>query len=122
MDDQPFDPYHRACPSRRLLNHIGELWTVLVVGALAEGPMRYSEIAQRVDGVSQKMLTQTLRNLERDGLLSRTQYAEIPPRVVYELTPTGHDLVVPLRALEDWTIGHMAEVLSARQEYDARIS
>lgn len=119
MDTPQFDPYHRACPSRRLLNGIGELWTVLVVGALADGPRRYSEIAQRVDGVSQKMLTQTLRLLERDGLVTRTQYPEIPPRVVYELTDMGRELVAPLHALETWATSHMAAVLAARERHDA---
>ena len=100
MSELAFDPYSRGCPSRRLLNQIGELWTVLVVGALADGALRFKEIGERVDGVSYRMLTQTLRTLERDGLVTRTQYAEIPPRVEYELTETGRELIVPLRDLE----------------------
>ena len=75
MSELAFDPYSRGCPSRRLLNQIGELWTVLVVGALADGALRFKEIGERVDGISYRMLTQTLRALERDGLVTRTQYA-----------------------------------------------
>ena len=80
---RPFDPYARDCPTRALLDRIGDRWTVLVVGSLADGPLRFSQLARRVDGVSQKMLTQTLRALEADGLVTRTQYPEIPPRVEY---------------------------------------
>lgn len=119
MIDRPFDPYQRDCPTRRLLDRIGDRWTVLVVGTLADGPLRFSEIARRVDGVSQKMLTQTLRALERDGLVSRTVYPEIPPRVEYALTDPGRTLQEPLRALEEWAKLHMPSVLAAQQDYDA---
>ncbi len=118
MSEPAFDPYSRTCPSRGLLNEIGEQWTILVVGALAGGPRRFKDLTERVDGISFKMLTQTLRALERDGLVTRTQYAEIPPRVEYELTATGHDLVGPLRALEDWATSHMAGVLEAHERAD----
>lgn len=119
MSEQPFDPYDRACPSRRLLDEIGGLWTVLVIGALHDGPLRFKDITDRVDGISSKMVTQTLRTLERDGLVTRTQFAEIPPRVEYALTVTGRELVAPLRALETWATSHMADVLAAREQYDA---
>lgn len=118
MSELAFDPYSRGCPSRRLLNQIGELWTVLVVGALADGALRFKEIGERVDGISYRMLTQTLRTLERDGLVTRTQYAEIPPRVEYELTETGHELIVPLRNLEIWATSHMADILAVREHFD----
>ncbi|GAA3799724.1 winged helix-turn-helix transcriptional regulator [Cellulomonas soli] len=121
MTDRPFDPYVRDCPTRQLLDRIGDRWTVLVVGTLTGGPLRFSEIARRVDGVSQKMLTQTLRALERDGLVTRTHHPEIPPRVEYELTEAGRTLQEPLRALEDWATVHMAGVLSAREGYDAAV-
>ncbi|WP_449385920.1 winged helix-turn-helix transcriptional regulator [Cellulomonas soli] len=121
MLGQAFDPYVRDCPTRQLLDRIGDRWTVLVVGTLADGPLRFSEVARRVDGVSQKMLTQTLRALERDGLVTRTHYPEIPPRVEYELTEAGRTLQEPLRALELWAERHMAGVLSAREEYDAAV-
>ncbi len=119
MSALAFDPYNRTCPSRRLLDEIGELWTVLIVGALADGPLRFTEVRERVDGISYRMLTQTLRTLERDGLVTRTQYAEVPPRVEYELTDTGRELVAPLQALEDWATSHMAEVLETRERFDA---
>jgi len=107
------DPYNRNCPTRRLLDRIGDRWTVLVVGTLAQGPMRFTEIAKRIDGISQKMLTHTLRNLEADGLVSRTAYAEVPPRVEYELTPVGRTLCEPLQALVDWASEHMPAVQAA---------
>lgn len=119
MSIRPWDPYAQDCPSRRLLDRIGDRWTVLIVGALDPGPQRFSALAARVDGISQKMLTQTLRSLERDGLVTRTVYPEIPPRVEYELTPLGRSLQVPLRALEEWAIANMSEVVDHQQEYEA---
>ncbi|AQP46837.1 transcriptional regulator [Tessaracoccus aquimaris] len=114
-----WNPYDRNCPSRRLLDRIGDRWTVLIVGILAEdGPLRFGELARRVDGISQKMLTQTLRHLERDGLVKRTLYPQVPPRVDYELTAAGHSLRVPLQALEDWAIANMHHVEAARDSYD----
>lgn len=113
-----FDPYSRTCPSRRFLNEIGELWTVLIVGALADGPLRFKDLNAQVDGISYRMLTQTLRTLERDGLVTRTQYPESPPRVVYELTEAGRELVAPLQALAAWATDHMADVLQARARFD----
>lgn len=119
MSEHPADPYQQHCPSRQLLDRIGDRWTVLVIGALTGGPLRFSALAARVEGVSQKMLTQTLRALERDGLVTRTVYAQIPPRVEYELTEAGHTLQEPLRALEEWAVTHMPDVLAARGRYDA---
>jgi DNA-binding HxlR family transcriptional regulator len=113
------DPYSAACPSRTILDRIGDRWTVLVVGALAITPMRFSELARRIDGVSQKMLTQTLRGLERDGLVTRTVFAEVPPRVVYELTPTGRTLIGPLSTLDAWAREHIGSIEAARSAYDA---
>jgi DNA-binding HxlR family transcriptional regulator len=115
----PFDPYLKDCPSRSVLDRVTDRWTVLVVGALADGPQRFTALAQRVGGVSQKMLTQTLRGLERDGLVRRTVHAEVPPRVEYDLTDAGRDALEPLRALERWTLDHSAAVLAARETYDA---
>lgn len=115
-----FDPYAAACPSRQALDRIGDRWTILVVGSLADGPKRFSELARRVEGVSQKMLTQTLRGLERDGLVTRTVHATVPPRVDYELTDLGRTLRAPIAALEQWAMDHMTDVLAARQSYDAR--
>ena len=115
------DPYAAGCPSRRLLDRIGDRWTVLVVGALGDGPLRFSDVRRRVEGISQKMLTQTLRGLERDGLVTRTVFAEVPPRVVYELTEAGETLRGPLRALEEWSIAHFGQVSGAWAEYDERV-
>lgn len=114
-----WDPYTRNCPTRELLDRIGDRWTVLVIGTLDGGPLRFGEIARRIDGVSQKMLTQTLRSLERDGLVTRTLYPEIPPRVEYELTDLGRTLREPLKGLEDWAKSHMAQVIRARRRADA---
>jgi len=121
MVEPAWDPYDRNCPTRKLLDRIGDRWTVLVVGSLSGGPLRFSEVAQRVDGVSQKMLTQTLRGLERDGLVTRTLYPQIPPRVDYELTDAGKTLREPLRALEEWAKAHMNAVLDARQLNDSNM-
>src|SRR5580692_3679765 len=103
-------PYHADCPTRRILDRIGDRWTVLIVGALWDGTARFSELRRRIEGVSQKMLTQTLRGLERDGLVRRTVYPEVPVRVEYALTDAGRTLLEPLGALQDWAIEHLGEV------------
>ncbi|MEV4058134.1 helix-turn-helix domain-containing protein [Amycolatopsis sp. NPDC049688] len=113
------DPYDRNCPTRQLLDRIGDQWTVLIVGALSGGPLRFTEIGRRVDGISQKVLTQTLRSLVRDGILARTAYPTIPPKVEYELTPLGRNLSEPLEVLDRWARQHMASVQEARDAYDA---
>ncbi|MWV60813.1 winged helix-turn-helix transcriptional regulator [Rathayibacter sp. VKM Ac-2754] len=118
IDRPDLDPYAAGCPSRRLLDRIGDRWTVLVVGALGDGPLRFSAIRRIVEGVSQKMLTQTLRGLERDGLVTRTVYAEVPPRVEYELTAAGRTLQEPLKALERWSIEHFGQVAASWETYD----
>jgi DNA-binding HxlR family transcriptional regulator len=110
-----WDPYISDCPSRRLLDRIGDRWTVLIVGALDDGPVRFGALATRVGGISQKMLTQTLRSLERDGFVTRTVYPEIPPRVEYELTPLGRSLQGPLHALEQWAVENMDAVWANQQ-------
>jgi DNA-binding HxlR family transcriptional regulator len=114
------DVHDRTCPSRTLLDRIGDTWSMLVVIALADGSLRYSELAARVDGVSPKMLTQTLRALERDGLLTRTVHPVVPPRVDYALTDLGSSLLDLMRGLEDWAETHIGEVVEARNAYDAR--
>jgi len=92
----------------------------LVIAALAGGPQRHSELARRIAGVSQKMLTQTLRTLERDGLVTRTVTASVPVRVDYELTPLGHELFPVMIAIKNWAETHMDRVFEARTRYDAR--
>lgn len=116
-----WDPFDRACPSRLLLDRIGDKWSVLVITILGEGPHRFSQLRTRIDGISQKMLTQTLRALERDGMVSRTVYPEIPPRVEYELTSSGRSLTIPLQALTEWAVAHMPDVVRAQRRYDERI-
>ena len=113
-----WDPYNRGCPSRRLLDRIGDRWTVLIVGALDAGPQRFTALASRVDGISQKMMTQTLRSLERDSLITRTIYPEMPPRVEYELTALGRSLQEPLRALEEWAVAHMTEIAARHDAHE----
>ncbi|MDX3850779.1 helix-turn-helix domain-containing protein [Streptomyces sp. AK02-01A] len=116
--ENSWDPYASGCPSRDVLDRIGDKWTVLVLGELAEaGPQRFTALRKRVAGVSEKMLTQTLRALERDGLVLRTVYPTIPPKVVYELTTLGETLRDPLAVLKQWSIDHMGEILSARASY-----
>jgi DNA-binding HxlR family transcriptional regulator len=103
-----------------VLARIGDKWTVMVVGALSGGPMRYSQIRKLVDGVSQRMLTLTLRGLERDGLVTRTVFPTIPPRVDYELTERGRTLIVPLRELWAWAQVNRPDIEETRREFDRR--
>ncbi|NUS10598.1 MAG: helix-turn-helix transcriptional regulator [Streptomyces sp.] len=114
-----YDAFLAACPSRQLLERMADKWTTLVVTALADGPQRYAELARRIAGVSQKMLTQTLRALERDGLVTRTVTAAVPVRVDYELTAIGRDMLAVLAAVKEWSERHIETVLSAREAYDA---
>ena len=117
---EPFeaDVYSRDCPSRVALDRIGDRWTVLIVGLLESGPRRFSQIRDAM-GISPKVLTQTLRTLERDGLVARSAYAEIPPRVEYSLTRLGLTLCEPLRAIREWAEAHIHEIVAARQRYDS---
>ena len=112
------DPYAAGCRSRQVIDRIGDRWTVLLLGALSDGPKRFTELARRVEGISQKMLTQTLRGLERDGMVSRTVYATVPVRVDYELTDLGRTLTAPIAALEAWARDHLDDVIAARKRYD----
>lgn len=114
------DPFSRNCGSRKVIDRIGDRWSVLVVLTLADGEKRYGELAERIDGISQKMLTQTLRGLERDGILTRTVHASVPPRVDYALTDLGRSLLDLVAGLEEWATRHLAEVEAAQARYDAR--
>ncbi|ASV84035.1 hxlR-like helix-turn-helix family protein [Ochrobactrum quorumnocens] len=105
-----------------ILSRVGDKWSVLIVSYLGNRPMRFNEIRRTVDGISQKMLTTTLRNLERDGFVSRTMFPTIPPKVEYELTELGQDLLKPVRALGEWAIANEVQVMMARARYDARLS
>lgn len=99
------------------LARIGDKWTVMVVGALRHGPLRYNEIRRNVDGISQRMLTLTLKGLEQDGLVERTIFPTIPPRVDYELTELGRNLIVPLQVLYEWAVEHRPAILAAREKF-----
>jgi DNA-binding HxlR family transcriptional regulator len=112
------NPYDASCPSRRALGRIGDKWSVLVVNLLRGQTMRFAELQRRIDGISQKMLTQTLRGLERDGLIDRTVYPQVPPRVEYRLTPLGRTLVEPISSVVHWTERHVAEIEVAQARYD----
>lgn len=110
----PADVYSAKCATRQVLDHIAGKWTVLIVDALRDGTMRYTDLSRRIEGVSQKMLTQTLRSLETDGFVLRTVTPTIPPRVDYELTDLGRSLGGPIRALREWTETHINEIERAR--------
>ena len=119
IDKSP-NPYSGDCPTRQTLERIGDKWTTLVIGLLEDEPKRFSELRRSIGGISHKMLTQTLRNLERDGLVTRTLYPEVPPRVEYELTPLGETLCAPIAAIRDWAEAHIEQVSAAQTRYDAR--
>src|SRR5690606_19336414 len=103
-----------------LLARLGDKWTMLVVEILGSGPARFNELRRLIGGISQKMLTTTLRQLERDGMVTRTVYPTIPPRVDYELTDLGRGLLVPVHALADWARDNMAAIDAARDRYDGQ--
>ncbi|WP_072481169.1 winged helix-turn-helix transcriptional regulator [Amycolatopsis australiensis] len=111
----PADVYSAKCPTREVLDHIAGKWTVLIVDALAERTLRYTELRRRIEGISQKMLTQTLRQLEADGFVTRTAYPTVPPQVEYTLTPLGHSLRSPIAALREWVEAHINDIERARQ-------
>lgn len=102
-----------------VLQRVGDKWTVLVVSMLGDGPMRFNELRHAVGGISQKMLTTTLRNLERDGFVTRTVFPTIPPRVDYELTGLGRELLTPVMALGDWARANIDRINNARDRFDA---
>ena len=112
--------YVRDCPARVMLDRLADKWTVLVIGQLAAGTMRFAALRRAVDGVSQKMLTSTLRDLERDGLVKRQLYASVPPKVEYSLTPLGNSLVNSMKGLCLWAEDHIDQVLKARENFDKR--
>ncbi|MFE0490618.1 MULTISPECIES: winged helix-turn-helix transcriptional regulator [Streptomyces] len=117
-----FDVFARGCPSRSTLEHVTGRWGALTLGALYEGTLRFNELRRRVDGVSEKMLSQTLHALERDGLVLRDARPTNPPRVDYSLTPLGREVAERLRALISCLESGMDEVMAARERYDARAS
>jgi DNA-binding HxlR family transcriptional regulator len=108
------------CRPREVLDRVGDKWSLLVIGLLGDGTRRFSELRRSIDGISQRMLTVTLRGLERDGLVTRTVHPTVPPRVNYTLTPMGRTLLDTARALVDWAERHLHEIDAARTVYDRR--
>ena len=108
------------CRARDVLDRIGDKWSVYVIGLLGDGPRRYTDLLRTIDGISQRMLTVTLRGLERDGLVTRRVYPVVPPRVEYDLSPSGHTLLLTVRQLIDWADEHTGDIDAARARYDAR--
>ena len=114
------DPSNPVCRTiSTLLSRIGDKWTVLVVSSLADGSKRFNELRREIPSVSQRMLTLTLRNLERDGLVSRTVTPSIPPRVDYALTELGHSLQKPVLALANWALENVEGIHAAQSRFDA---
>lgn len=111
-----WNPYAAECPTRQLLDRIADKWTVLVLGLLRPGPRRFSALKREIGGISQKMLTQTLRNLEADGLVTRKVFPTVPVTVEYELTTLGRSLDETIGPLRDWAERNMSAILRARGE------
>ncbi|WP_163131434.1 helix-turn-helix domain-containing protein [Agarivorans sp. Alg241-V36] len=109
-----------SCPVRNVVAQIGDKWSLLILFALVDGPERFNALKSRVEGISQRMLTQTLRDLEREGYVIRTVYPEVPVRVEYALKEMGKDLVKPLYQLVSWADQHQEEINRARKEYDEK--
>ena len=107
------------CPVRDVLDRIGDKWSVLLLSEMREGPVRFGALRRRVPDISQRMLTETLRHLQRDGLVSRTVHPSVPPAVEYQLTSLGHSLLEPLEALVGRSSAHHAKVKAARARFDA---
>jgi DNA-binding HxlR family transcriptional regulator len=121
MSPRHIAPTHDRCLAvREVLNRVGDKWSVFIVGMLGDGPRRFNELRRSIEGISQRMLTLTLRGLERDGLVKRTVYATIPPRVDYELTPLGMTLLEPVQALSAWADEHRTAIQQARAQFDRK--
>ncbi|MFF3216029.1 winged helix-turn-helix transcriptional regulator [Streptomyces sp. NPDC002886] len=123
--DQDYDIHQwdarEGCEVRQILDRVADKWSLLAIAHLERQTLRFSELRRRIEGISQRMLTVTLRQLERDGLVKRTVHPVVPPRVDYELTPLGATLHTTIRALVDWTEAHQEEISKARSEYDGRL-
>lgn len=117
-----WDVYNKNCPTRLVLDRIADKWTVLTVGALAKETKRFSQLQRELDGISQKMLTQTLRGLERDGVIQRQVYPTVPPKVEYSLTSLGRTLITLLENITHWSENNIERVIEAQQAYDEQSS
>lgn len=113
--------YNEPCPSRQALDRIADKWSTLITGGLSDGTKRFSELQRMIPGISQKMLTQSLRSLERDGLVERRQHPTIPPKVEYTLTPLGVSLQEVHATVRSWAESHIEEIETARLSYQARV-
>lgn len=113
-------PPEDCLAAREVLNRVGDKWSVLIVELLADGPHRFSDLRRNIEGISQRMLTLTLRGLERDGLVTRTVFPTVPPQVEYALTPLGRTLIDPVRALALWAQQYRVQIQAARDRFDAQ--
>lgn len=116
--DGRYDVLAEACPTRQVVNRIGDRWSLLVLYALEGGTLRFAELRRTVEGITQKMLTQTLRLLERDGLVRREVFAAVPPHVEYSLTPLGRGLSVRIATIREWAYANMDDIEAARRDFD----
>ncbi|MFF2084368.1 winged helix-turn-helix transcriptional regulator [Nocardia sp. NPDC058176] len=123
-DQRSVEAFLRDCPARQLLSVLADKWVLLVLGTLreADGPVRFNALRRRLDGITQKMLTKTLRDLERDGLVRRAVYPTVPPRVEYSITALGADLGRISQAMGAWVVEHHDEITAARAEFDAALA
>ena len=117
----PWNIYDDRCPTRLVLGRLADKWTVLVVGQLARGTRRFGKLRREIMGISPKVLTQTLRSLEQDGILTRRVYASVPPKVEYTLTPLGGTLIDLVAAISGWAETHIEAVLEAQQSFDQQV-
>ncbi len=115
-----WNPYAAKCPTRQLLDRISDKWVVLVLALLDDGPKRFSVLKREIDGISQKMLSQTLRALEQDGFLTRRAFPTVPVTVEYELTALGRSLNVAMNPIVEWAVANMSRVLKAREKFEIR--
>jgi DNA-binding HxlR family transcriptional regulator len=122
MKQPKWNVYDPNCPTRLALDRIADKWTVLIVGRLAAGTLRFGELRREIEGISPKVLTQKLRELERNGIITRKIYARVPPRVEYSLTPVGQTLVGLLDAIRVWAESHIETMLEAQASYDRAAS
>lgn len=122
MNAYPSNILNEYCPSRKVLELLGDKWTLLTLNAIARGINRHNALLREIGGISQKMLTQTLRDLERNGIVTRQVFPVVPPRVEYELTPLGQSLNGPVAALGKWAEENYAHVETAREKYDCLIA
>ena len=117
---KPPNPYDANCPTRMILDRIGDKWAVLILGLLEDEPQRFNRLRRSIEGLSQKVLSQTLKSLERDGLVQRRAFATVPVTVEYSITPLGRTLAAMLNGLRDWAETHIGDVVAAQKRYDAR--